>query len=172
MIVSGKSSFAPHPDGGPFSAVCVDVVDMQQVPTQYGPKDKVRIVFETDQTMPEDDHGRTRPFIISAFFTATIGEKSNLRKFLKQWRGVDFTKEELSGFDLEKLVGVNARIVVTQVQEGPEVYSNITAIMRGDPTKRMKASGFYTRVRDRQKDGKPATQPQDKADSPEDNIPF
>jgi hypothetical protein len=149
LIVSGKGNFAPHPDGGPYAAVCVDVVNMPQRQTKYGLQDKVRIVFETELEMEPDDQGGVRPWLQMAFFGKTIGEKSNLRKFLKSWRGRDFTPEELEAFNLETLVGAQARLIIEHTQDGTDTYANITAILRTENGKILKPSGAYQRVKDR-----------------------
>ena len=149
LIVSSKGKFAPHPDGGPYAAVCVDVVNMPQCQTKYGLQDKVRIVFETELEMEPDDQGRVRPWLQAAFFGKTIGEKSNLRKFLKSWRGRDFTPEELEAFNLETIVGAPARLIIEHTQDGTDTYANITAILRAENGKILKPSGAYQRVKDR-----------------------
>ncbi len=44
-------------------------------------------------------------FYITKTYTQSLHEKSNLRKDLKNWRGRDFTAEELRGFNLDKILG-------------------------------------------------------------------
>ncbi|MHA1379626.1 MAG: hypothetical protein ACTSRG_14730 [Candidatus Helarchaeota archaeon] len=35
----------------------------------------------------------------------SLHAKATMRKFLESWRGKKFTKEELEGFDLQKILG-------------------------------------------------------------------
>jgi hypothetical protein len=52
------------------------------------------------------------PRAISQEYTLSLHEKAKLRHMLENWRGKAFTKEELAGFDLKNLLGVNAMIQV------------------------------------------------------------
>lgn len=159
MIVSGKPSFKPAPEGV-HNAVCTDVVDLGEVPTQFGPKHKCRLVFQIDATDPENDNKR---FIIGARFNASLHQRSSLNKFLKSWRGREFTKEELEAFDLEKLVGANAQLVIQHEEREGQVYANITSILK--PKVKLEPDKNYTRVKDRK------DQPVQDAKTPDDPPP-
>ena len=50
--VSEGGTYTPHPEGQ-FRAVCVDVVEMHNVPTEFGPKNKVRLVFQTEEQLAD-----------------------------------------------------------------------------------------------------------------------
>ena len=84
MKLTSKNSkpFESHPEyNGP--SVCVDVTPLKTVKTEYGPKEQFRFVFETT-ALREDG----KPFAVwSRGFTPTLGDKSALRAFLKQWFG-------------------------------------------------------------------------------------
>jgi hypothetical protein len=106
---------------------------------------KVRIVWQIDEAMPDDG----KRFIVQKRYTLSLHEKSNLRKELEAWRGRSFTDEELAGFDLEKLIGVNCFLNVVHTTKDGKTYANIASIM---PLKkgmvRMEPEG-YERVKDR-----------------------
>jgi hypothetical protein len=68
-------------------AVCVDVTPLRKRQGQYGEQDVFKIVFEVD--LDRDDGSRF--CVWSRNFTPTIGEKSNLRKFIRGWLGRDMT---------------------------------------------------------------------------------
>ena len=59
-----------------------------------------------------------------------MSEKATLRVDLKNWRGRDFTPEELKGFELKNVLGVWAMITVVKSpgRDGKE-YTNIGAVM-------------------------------------------
>lgn len=101
-----------HPDGQ-YVAVCADVVDLGYNVEQYqnNPpelKDKLALVYLT-----VDDDGKVRE--ISREFTASIGKKANLRKWLEDWRGKAYTEAEVkqAGIPLEKMAGVPCMVSVT-----------------------------------------------------------
>lgn len=149
MIIKEGGNFKPCPEGV-HNAVCVDIVELPNVATQWGNKDMIRLVWETDQAM---DDGR--PFLVSQRYTPSLNSKANLRKHLKSWRGKDFTAEELAGFDIEKLIGASCQVVVEQ-NEGKDgnTYANLTAIIKAKDNNKLKATGNYVRMKDRpEKDG-------------------
>lgn len=147
VTVSEGGTYTPHPEGQ-FRAVCVDVVELHNVPTAFGPKNKVRLVFQTEQ--PLDDG---RPALASASFNASLAEKSRLRPFLEAWRGRKFTAQELKGFDLEVLLGAGAVLQIQHTEKDGKVYDNITSIMRLMKGMEALAPKDYIRKKDRPMDG-------------------
>lgn len=134
---------------GSYSAVCVDVVDLGIVETTYQGQirktHKCRVMFEVAEQRADGS-----PFYIGERFTASLGEKAALRKFLEGWRGKAFTADELKGFDLEQLIGAPAIISVVHNQNGDRTFDNIASaskIMKGMAP--FKPSGKYVRVKDR-----------------------
>ncbi|GEM_PF-4521665 len=51
-----------------------------------------------------------------------------LRRDLENWRGRPFTREELRGFDLFKVLGTACQLMVTHTSQGEETYANVTAV--------------------------------------------
>lgn len=144
IIVTEGSTFEPHPEGQ-FRAVCVDVVERHGVETAWGIKNKVRLVWQTEATR---DDGK--PFLASASFNATLNENGRLRPFLEGWRGKKFTAQDLKGFDLEKLIGVQAVIQIVHTEKDGKVYDNVTTIMRPMQGMTPVAMNGYIRVQDRE----------------------
>lgn len=144
MIVrEPESNYIPAPQGV-HRAVCVDVVDMGSVETQWGAKPMLRIHWEIEETMEDG-----KRFVVVQRYNASLHQKSNLRKDLEVWRGRPFTSEELKGFDLEKVVGIPCNLQVMHNAKGDRIYANVAGIMppRGDDC--IEPSGTYTRVKDR-----------------------
>lgn len=147
MKLTSKSNkpFDPHPEyTGP--AVCVDVTPLKTVPTDYGPKEQFRFVFETTSLRQDGS-----PFQVwSRGFTPTLGEKSALRAFLKQWFGRDLTATELEELDTETLVGRPASLVIVHNDgSNGETYANIALIRPDKSANPLKASGKFVRAKDR-----------------------
>jgi hypothetical protein len=158
---SGSSDFTPHPEGQ-WAARCIDVVDMGWVRTDYGPKYKIRVVFYCGETETKEIEGekRTFPLTVVGFFTASLNEKANLRKFLESWRGRPFLIEEAARFDMEKMLDATALIQVAHNKAANgKVYANITSIMRLPSAMSAPEKPDYTRVCDREGWTGPAPHP-------------
>jgi hypothetical protein len=69
------------------------------------------------------------PRVVSRTFTMSLGERANLRKMLESWRGRTFTPEELLGFDISKLIGVNGMIQVIHTTKDGKTYANVSAVL-------------------------------------------
>jgi len=122
-------TYEPHPKGQ-FAARCCDVIDLgfkvesfQQQDAEL--KDKTALVFRTDAPLREDG----KLWQIGQEFTHSMGKKSNMRKFLQDWRGEPYTEEEAkAGVPLDKLEGVPALVTIAHKVSGA---GNTYAIIAG-----------------------------------------
>jgi hypothetical protein len=179
LILKNESNFIPAPEGV-HDAVCVDVVDLGMVETTWKGKTKqthkVRIAWELDKEMPADEKTGEKKgrFIAMGRYTLSMDVKSNLRKMLKVWRGRDFSKEEMAGFDLEKIVGIPCQLVLTHSESNEgKTFANIQSVLKaGD--KKLSASGKYKRVKDREGYEPPSLKEasHDSDEDENDDIPF
>lgn len=145
MIVKESSkTFTPH-EAGTFRANCVDVTEPQTRITRFGKQESFKFVFETEHVREDG----SRSCIWSRFLSPSLHEKSNLRKLLKQWIGRDLTAEERQGFDTESLLGRSAVLTIVHEEADGTTYANIAAITPDKNPKPLRASGKYTRVKDR-----------------------
>jgi hypothetical protein len=169
VIVKAEKDYPTHP-AGLYQAVCVDVVDLGLVDVTYNGKTrqqaKVRVVWQSEEKRDDD-----RPFLLSRRYTASLSEKASLRKDLESWRGRAFTPEELDGFDVETLLGVNAFLTILHAERDGKTYANVASVAplkKGTP--RM-AVLDYVREKDRpEKNGEVAH-----GDGPaitDDDVPF
>lgn len=142
-----ESKFTPAPEGL-FQAVCVDVVDLGLVKSQYGEKHKVEIRWQLDLICKETE----RRYDVRRWFTLSLHEKASLRQTLETWRGRKFTPEELKGFDLERLIGVNCQVqVIHNLSDEGRTYANVQAVVPA-PAKVPKIAPLdYVREQDRPK---------------------
>ncbi len=131
LIAKNQSAnFQPTPLGMQ-QACCAFVEDVGLQPNMNGdPVQKCIILWELAEKMTDN-----RPFMISKNYTISLNEKANLRKDLESWRGRPFTAEELDGFDLEKLKGINCllNIVEATSKQGKKYakIASITPLMKG-----------------------------------------
>lgn len=82
-----------------------------------------RIEFE------KDGEKLNRPMAISKTYTLSLNEKANLRHDLAGWRGRDFTKEELEGFDLHDIVGKPCQVSVVHRESNGKTYANVSGVV-------------------------------------------
>jgi hypothetical protein len=156
-------SLAPE---GLGAGVLVDVVNLGLVTGAYGAKHKVRLVWQLDAI--DEAHGRR--FDVARVYTLSLHERAALRKDLESWRGRKFTETELeAGFDLEKLLGVNAQInVIHEISDDGSCYANVTAVLPPVKGGAKLQPLAYVRAKDRQKPPGAPVAPRDD----EDPIPF
>ena len=153
LIIKEDRSLYPTPDEGLHHAVLVDAVNLGQLETPWGPKEKVSLIFEL-QTTDEDG----KPFIVGKRFTRSLNEKASLRKFLEKWRGAKYSPAELSeGVDLENLIGMSAILFIVHNESDEKTFANIESVIPYKSQKtgkiaffELKPSGDYTRVKDRE----------------------
>ncbi len=141
-----RSTYTAAPEGL-HSAVCVDVVNLGIVQGAYGAKHKVRIIWQLEAV--DETHGRR--FDVARVYTLSLHERSALRKDLESWRGRKFTELELDGFDLEKLLGVNAQVQVTHdLSDDGTIYANVSTVVPPIKGVAKLAPLDYLRAKDRQ----------------------
>lgn len=168
MVAEPESTFLPAP-AGLHRAVCVDVVDLGMVETTFGTKRMVRLVWQIEESMPDG-----RMFSVGQRYAASLHEKANLRKVLESWRGKAFTAEELKGFDLEKLIGINCQLNVVQTVRDGKTFANVqTVVPPAKGSTVLQADGSYTRVKDREPNPAFQNTSGDTVDNDDDDpIPF
>lgn len=158
-----QRKFTPPPEGL-HQAVCVDVVDLGLLETPWGPKQKVEIRWQLEVANPETGH---RHLAVKRY-TLSLNEKATLRQHLEAWRGRKFTQEELQGFDLEKLLGVNGQVQIVHIlSDDGRTFGNVQAIVPlGKGMVKMRPEE-YIRMKDRQPEGA-----QDSGGDDDEPVPF
>lgn len=132
---AAKQAFEPIP-AGTYPARCVGLVDLGvQINAKFGKEQpKVRIIWELP-TETIERNGETEPRWISKPYTASLHEKSELRKDLESWRGKSFTSGELQAFDLTSVVDAPCMLSITHktAQSGKmfAAVSSVSQPMRG-----------------------------------------
>lgn len=138
--------FVPHPEGI-HPAVCVDVMDLGLVETEFqGQKkrvNKLKLVFESEQKTEDG-----KACIVTRNFTASLHPKAKLADFLGKWRGRPVLPGET--IDLAKLLGASCTLVISHQQTpGGKTYASIDAVSK--PTKKVTPSGGYDPAAARQR---------------------
>lgn len=125
LIVKREQGDYHAPPQALHPAVCCDVIDLGVETTDWGPKHKVKIVFQTEEVCPETK----APYTIGKKYTFSLGDKAALRRDLETWRNRKFTEQELVGYDLEKVLNANAQIQVIHQMGQKGTYAYIAAVM-------------------------------------------
>jgi len=118
------------PPEGVHNAVCTKIIDLGMQESTYNGttslKRKVLIEWELDEVTRKDGE----PFLVASRYTLSLGKNAQLRKVLQSWRGKSFTKEELAGFDLEKVLGAPCQLQIVHNEAGNgNTYANVETIM-------------------------------------------
>lgn len=126
------SSIAPI-EPGTYAAVCTAIIDLGEHYNKTYDNYSRKALFQWE--IPDEQieiDGEMKPRVISETYTASLGEKANLRKMLESWRGLQFTADELAGFDLENVLGVPCMINVihTENPNTGKTYAKIAAVTR------------------------------------------
>lgn len=116
-----------------YQAVCNDIWDIGFQKTVFNDEEKIQhkiiIQWEVTEKIPSGEYEGKR-FAISKRYTLSLHKKSTLRAHLEAWRGKAFTDEELKGFDIEKLIGVNCMVSVIHNESGANTYANVSGVSK------------------------------------------
>ena len=125
VIKENEAHFEVAPPGL-HQAVCVDVIDLGMVDGKFGPKRKLKLVFQLKSKNKVGERFQAR-----ASYTQSLFEGSNLRRDLESWRGRAFTDEERKAFDVERLIGKNCQLSLKHgiSRSTGRTYGQITVIL-------------------------------------------
>lgn len=125
---SGTFEQAPE---GTHVARCFQIID---IGTQHGSWDNKEIIRNqiiVSWELPTELNEEGKPFIVSNFYTNSLGKKATLHAHLVNWRGRPFTSEELDGFDLETIVGAPGMISIIHNDKDKAKVTSITKLPKG-----------------------------------------
>jgi hypothetical protein len=150
MKIQAKSggNFETHPETSALIHACiVDVTQPKPVQTEWGVKEKFKIVYESEL---KDSQGRHFA-LFSQGYTPSLHEKAALRKDLKKILGRDLTEAEAKeGIELEDLIGKPVQVLVAHEQHDGKTYARIAHLQPDKTDAPHKPSGGFTRERDRE----------------------
>ena len=171
IVAKAGASFEVCPAGS-YSAVCCDIVDLGLVEITYSGRvrkqHKVRVIWQVD----EKNSGGNR-FQVSKRYTLSLHEKAALRKDLESWRGVPFSEEQLSGWDIEAVLNIPCMVSIVQNAANGNVYANVTAIMRlPKGMTALTVDPSYVRVQDRPTEDDAQTPHDGEWQASDNDVPF
>jgi len=116
FILESKKDFTPLEDGI-YQAVCVGIYDIGTQVNKFDGKERHKLIIEWE-IQTGDTH------YVYKTYTASLRPNSVLYKDLTGWVG----KIEGS-FDLEKLLGLNAQLMIKSVDVNGKTYFNVVNVM-------------------------------------------
>jgi hypothetical protein len=152
--------FTPAPVGL-HRAVCCDVVELGMIETKFGKKEKIEIAWQIDELMEDGNR-----FKVIKWYNKTLHPEGNLCKDLESWRGRAFTEQEVSGFDLEKLLGANCQLNVVHKTTDRGTFANVSAVLPAAKGEAKMEPLDYTRKCDRDDYQGPKTEPSEEPADP------
>lgn len=124
-----------QPPVGTHVAVCVKMIDIGTQRGEYQGKATIKrqciIGWELPNELMTEGERAGTPFTASKFYTASLGEKANLRKDLRNWRGRDFTEAELAGFEARNILGKACMLALTADEKGKVRVTAVMALPKG-----------------------------------------
>ena len=187
VVVKGEKEFE-KPPLGMVQAVCVFVHNIGTQRGEYMGEPNIRkqviLTWELTEKMTTGEFAG-KPFLVSKYYTQSLGEKATLRKDLEGWRGKIFTEDELEGFHLKNVIGANCFLNLTENKNKRVVISSITPLPKGmtaikisDPVPSEKFQEWINRERAKSEEmrtGQPASHVSNSnsgTSDKEDDLPF
>jgi len=143
---SGSSDFQQAPIGN-HPARCFKIIDIGTQEGEWQGKSLARrqivVFWELCNELMETKEGKKAPFQVSKWYTASLNEKATLRADLVNWRGRQFTQEELMGFDIQNIIGKPCLVSVVHNENGKAKVSAVSALPKGMEVPPQANPSFY-----------------------------
>jgi hypothetical protein len=149
---SGGGDFE-QPPVGTHVARCVKVIDIGTQKGEYQGKATFKRQVIIGWELPTELMEGGSPFVVSKFYTASLSEKANLRADLKNWRGRDFTEEELNGFHAKNILGKPCMLSLTTNEKGKVRVTGVMALPKGTQVPEQKNESVYLSMEPSEFDG-------------------
>ena len=125
-------------EAGEHLGVCYSIVDAGTREEQYmdNPPKLRKVIYVTWEVPSQEMDDGSGPLATGKKYTASLNENSALYKDLVTWRGKPFSSDELSGFDVSKMVGAPANLHIEhyETQDGKQ-RAGLKAIFKPDEFK-------------------------------------
>jgi hypothetical protein len=136
MKVSGSNnSDFQMPEPGTYVARCIKLVDLGTQSGEYQGKPTARRQVVIEWELPTElivgGEWDGMPMTVRKFYTRTLFETATLRHDLMNWRGRDFTVEELDDFELENILGAPCMLTLSATDTGRRKITAVSQLMKG-----------------------------------------
>lgn len=110
------------PPTGTHLARCIRIIDIGTQESEWQGKKLIRrqnvIMWELPTELMQDGEYAGKPFVVTKFYTTSLNPKSNLYADLVNWRGREFTPDELEGFEEKNLLDKVCLLSLTRNDKG------------------------------------------------------
>lgn len=127
---------------GTHVGICYRLIDLGTQHGEYQGKPNARNQVLVSWELPNELMKDGQPFVVSKFYTNSLGEKANLRQHLESWRGQHFTVEELKKFDLQNILGKPCLLSIIHNDKERAVVSGVMAMPKGSAAPEMHNKPF------------------------------
>lgn len=161
MPIVAKQSEGREPiAAGMYPSACCWVIDLGTQPSSnpsWKARQMVLLGWELlDEVVEFEKDGVKQSFHpkMSRSFGLSFGsakKPTEFRKLLESWRSRPFTDEELKGFDLKNVVGVNGLLTVVHNNKEGNTYANVGSVgplMKGMPKRAPETPIIYFSLSD------------------------
>ena len=128
LNISEQGGGGFEPELGLHRAICTAIIDIGTQHSTYDGNEKVKREsiwqFELVDEVVDGDEGPFHP-MMSQFYTLSLSPRANIRKALVNWRGKQFTTEELKAFDVFKVLGLPCNLMVGLKDNGKKYIETI-----------------------------------------------
>jgi hypothetical protein len=135
MKITDSGKDFEQPPVGTAVARCYRILDLGTQEGSWNDKPifrrQVHFSWELPNDLMTEGDAAGKPFSTSKFYTASLGTKANLRKDLVNWRGRDFTDEELTGFDPKNVLGKTCLLSLTRNEKGKVRVTGVSGLPKG-----------------------------------------
>lgn len=135
---AGGGDFQQAPAGS-HVARCIRIVDLGTQTSEYqgvvNHKSQVLVSWELCHELYEyEDENKqmvSKPFMVSKFYTNSLKDTANLYKDLVNWRGREFTTDELKKFDLQSILNAPCILSVVHNEKGKAKVESVIKLTKG-----------------------------------------
>lgn len=175
MAINVSANSSPDVElipAGMHNAVCIALYDIGSIHSEKFNKTSRKVIFMWE--FPEepfiewerDGQMQKMPRCLPDNYTLSLHKKAGLRNMLESWRGRPFSEQQLGGFDLETVLGVQAYVQImhsSPEKHGDRIYANVNAVLpppKGIPKVRAHSALARFSVMDLKQAVMPATLPE------------
>lgn len=134
MILTDKGGDFEQPPVGIHVARSIRLIDIGTQKSEYQGtvsfKRQFILWWELSNEMLSQGNYAGQPFLVKKYYTASLSEKSNLRKDLVSWRGREFTADELGGFDPRNILDKPCMVQIIE-KDGKHRVASVTGVPKG-----------------------------------------
>lgn len=131
MNVKDTGSTFESVQPGTYVARCISLIGIGTHERDWQGTKRLSSEIMVTWELPFETMEDGRPYTISAFYTRSLADKANLRHALKNWRGRDFTPDELRGFELRNVLDKGCQVVCTQNDKGKVRVTSVAGLPKG-----------------------------------------